>query len=146
MLLFRHSVMSNFLQLHGLQHTKLPCPSQSPKFDKTHVHGVSDAMQPSLSPSPLPSIIPRTRVFSNEPTLCIRWPKHWSFSFSISPSSEYSGSISFRIDWFDLLVVQGTLKSSPIPHFKGISSSALSLFYCPALTSIHYYWKNHRFD
>ena len=66
-----------------------------------------------------PSVFPSIWVFSSG----IRWPKYWSFSFSISPSSEYSGSISFRIDWFDLLVVQGTLKSSPIPHFNGISSS-----------------------
>ena len=59
----------------------------------------------------LPSIFPSIRVFSNEPALCIRWPEHWSFSFSIRPSNEYSGLISFRIDWFDLLAVQGTLKS-----------------------------------
>ena len=73
---------------------------------------------------------PSIRVFSNELALPIRWPKYWSFSFSISPSNEYSGLISFRIDWFDLLAVQSTLKSSPASQFEGINSSALSLFYC----------------
>ena len=82
---------------------------------------------------------------SNEPVLLTRWPKYWSFSFSISPSSEYSGLISFRIDWFDLLAVQGTLKS-PTPQFKSINSLSLSLLYRPTLTSIHDYWKNHSFD
>ena len=70
----------------------------------------------------LPSIFPSTRVFSNKSALCIRWPKYWSFSFSISPSSEYSGLISFRMDRLDLLAVQGTLKSSPTPQFKSINS------------------------
>ena len=74
----------------------------------------------------LPSIFPSIGVFSNESILHIRWPKYWSFSFSISPSNEYSGLISSRIDWFDLLTVQGTLKSSPAPQFKSISSLALS--------------------
>ena len=74
-----------------------------------------------------PSIFPRIRVFSNELVLCIRWPKYWSFSFSISAFSEYSGLISFRIDWFDLLAVQGTLKSSPTPQLKSVNSSAFSL-------------------
>ena len=75
----------------------------------------------------LPSIFPSIRVFSNESSLHNRWPKYWSFS--ISPANEYSGLISFRIDWFDLLAVQGTLKSSPTPQFKSISSSALSFLY-----------------
>ena len=83
----------------------------------------------------MPSIFPSIRVFSNESVLCIRWPKYWSFSFSISPSSEYSGLISFRIQWFDL-AVQGTLKSSPIPQFKSISSSALSFLYSPTPVSL----------
>ena len=75
----------------------------------------------------LPSIFPSIRVFSNESVLRIRWPKYWSFSFNISPSNEYSALISFRIDWFDLLAVQGTLKkSSPAPQFESINSSALS--------------------
>ena len=94
----------------------------------------------------LPSIFPGIRVFTNESILPIRWPKYWSFSFNISPSNEYSGLISFRIDWYDLLAVQGTLRSSPTPQFKSISSSVLSPFYSPTLTSIHDYWKNHSFD
>ena len=73
----------------------------------------------------------------------MRWPKYWSFSFSISPSNEYSGLISFRMDWFDLLAVQGTLKS--LPKFES-NFSALILLYCPTLTFIHDYWKNHSFD
>ena len=94
----------------------------------------------------LPSIFPSIRVFYNESVLCIRWPKYWSFSFSISPSNEYSGLISFRIDWFVLLAVQATLKSSPTPQFKSINSSALRFLYSPTPTSIHDYWKNHSFD
>ena len=90
-----------------------------------------------------PSIFPSIRILSNESVLCIRWPKYWSFSFSISPSDEYSGLISFRIDWLDLLGVQGT---SPTPQFKNINCSALSFLYSPNLRSIHDYWKNHSFD
>ena len=95
----------------------------------------------------LPAIFPSTRVFSIESVLHIRLPKYWSFSFSISPFNEYSGLISFRMDWFDLLAVQGTLKESfPAPQFKLISSLALSFLYGPTLTSIHNYWKNYSFD
>ena len=96
----------------------------------------------------LSSIFPSTRVFSNESVLRIRWPKDWSFSFSISPSNEYLGLISFRIDWFDLLAVQGILKSLPQHHNSkaSINSSALSLLFGPTLTSVHDYWKNHSFD
>ena len=94
----------------------------------------------------LPSIFPSIKVFSSESVLRIRWPKYWSFSSSISPSNEYSGLISFRMDWLDLLAVQGTLKSSPTPQFKSINSSVLSFLYSPTLTSIHDYWKNHSFD
>ena len=94
----------------------------------------------------LPSIFPSIRVFSNESVLHIRWPKYWSFSFSISPSNEYSGLISFSMHWFDLLAIQGTLKSSPTPQFKSINSSALSFLHSPTLTSIHDYWKNHSLD
>ena len=87
------------------------------------------------------------RVFSKESVLHIRWPKDWSFSFSISPSNEYSGLISFRIDWFDLHAVQGTLKSL-IQHHNSKASilSHWAFFYSPTLTSIYYYWKNHSFD
>ena len=89
----------------------------------------------------LPSIFPSIRVFSNESTLRIRWPKNWSFSLSISPSNEYSGMILFRMDWLDLLAVQGTLKGLFQHHsskeFKSINSSVLSFLYSPTLTSIH---------
>ena len=95
----------------------------------------------------LPSIFPRIRFFSNELALHIRWPKYWSFSFSISPSSEYSGLISCRIDWFDLLAAQGTLKSLLQHHSsKSINSPALRLLYGPILTSTHDCWKKHSFD
>ena len=94
----------------------------------------------------LPSIFPSLRVFSNESVLPIRWAKYWSSSFSISPSNEYSGLISFQVDWLDLLAVQGTLKSVLQHHnFKSINSSTFSLLYSPTLTSIHVYWKNHTF-
>ena len=86
------------------------------------------------------SIFPSIRVFSKELALQIRWPKYWSISLSISPSNEYSGLISFRIDWLDLL------KSSPTPQFKSINSLAYSLLYGSTLTSTHDYWKNHSFD
>ena len=92
----------------------------------------------------LPSIFPRIRVFSNESAPLIRWPKYRSFSFNISPSTEHPGLISFRMDWLDLLAVQGTLKeSSPTSQFKSINSLALSFLYSPTLTSIHDHWKNH---
>ena len=93
-----------------------------------------------------PSIFPRIRVFSSESGLRLRWPKYRSFSFSISPSNEYSGLISFKIDWLDLLAVQGTLKSLSTPQYKSINSSALRFLYSPTLISIHDYWKNHTFD
>ena len=94
----------------------------------------------------LPSIFPSIRAFANESVLRIRWPKYWSFSFSVSPSNEYSVLISFRMDWLNLLAVQGTLKSSPTPLFKSINSSLLSFLYSPTLTSIHDYWKTHSLD
>ena len=90
----------------------------------------------------LHTIFPSIRVFSSESGLCIRWPKYWKFSFSISPSNEYSGLISFNTDWLYLLAVQGILESSPTPQFKSINSVALSLLYGPILTSIHDYLKN----
>ena len=94
----------------------------------------------------LPLTFPSFGVFSKESAVCIRWPKYCSFSFSISPFIEYLGLISFKIDWFDLLAVQGTLKSLLQPQFQSISSSALSLLYGLTLTSIHDHWKNHSFD
>ena len=96
----------------------------------------------------LPSIFPRIRVFSNESGLCIRWPKAWSFSFNISPSNEHSGLISFRIDWFDLLAVQWTLKSLLQHHSSKASILQRSAFflYGPTPTSIRDYWKHHGLD
>ena len=94
----------------------------------------------------LPSIFPNIRGFSNESILCIRWPKYWSFSFSINPSNEYLGLISFRIDWCDLLAVQGTQESSPAPQFKSINFSVLCILYGPTLKSIHDHWKSHSLD
>ena len=94
----------------------------------------------------LPSIFPSIKIFSNESILHIRWPKYWSFSFSICPSNEYSALISTQIDWFDFLAVQGTQESSPTPEFKSINSLVLSFLYGPTFTSIHNYWKNHSFD
>ena len=93
-----------------------------------------------------PSIFPIIRVFSHESVLHIKWPKFWTFSFSISPSNDYSRLISFRMDWLDCLAVQGTVKSSPTPQFKSINSLTLSFLYSPTLTSIHDYWKNHSLD
>ena len=89
----------------------------------------------------LPSIFPSIRVFSKQSALCIRWRKYWSFSFTISPTNEYSRLISLRMDWLDLLV-----ESSPTPQFKSINSLALSFLYSSTLTSIHEYWKKHSFD
>ena len=95
----------------------------------------------------LPPIPPSIRDFSNESTLCMRWPKYWSFSFNIVPSSEHPGLISFRMDWLDLLAVQGTLKeSSPTPQFKSINFPVLSFLHSPTLTSIDDHWKNHSLD
>ena len=94
----------------------------------------------------LPSIFPRIRVFSKVLALYSRWPKYWSFGFIISPSSEYSGLISFRMDWLDLLAVQGTLKSFLQHHSSNHLFFSANAFYCPTLTSIHVYWKNRSFD
>ena len=94
----------------------------------------------------LPSVFPSIRVFPSELTLHIRWSKYWSYSFSVSPSNEYSGLISLWIDQFDLLAVQGTLESSQAPQFESINSLEFSLLYGPTLTSVCYYWQNHSFD
>ena len=108
----------------------LPVHCQLPELAQTHVSWVNDAIQtsqPLSFPFPMFSIFPSLRVFSNESVLRIRWPKYWSFSFNISPSNEYSGLISFRIDYFDLLAVQGTLKSLHQHH-----SSKTSILWCSA--------------
>ena len=135
---FSGSVVSNPLQPHGLQHATPTCPSPTPEFTQTHVYQVSDAIQPShplLSLLLLPSVFPSIRVFSNELVLHIRWPKYWSFSFS--PSNEYSGLISFRMDWFDLLAVQGTLKSLLQHHSSKESILRHSAFFMVQLSHPH---------
>ena len=126
-----------------------PVHHQLPELAQTHIHRAADAIQPShplSSPSPPPSIFPSNRVFCNDSLLCIRWSKYWSFSLRISSSSEYSGLIFFRMDWLDLLAVQGTFESSPTPQFKSIILWCSAFFIVPTLTSIHDYWKNHSFD
>ena len=94
----------------------------------------------------LPLVFPSIRVFSNELAICIRWPKYWRFSFSISASNEYSGLISFRIDWFDLLAVQGTLRSLLQHHSLKASVLRCSAFFIVQLSHWHDYWKNHSFN
>ena len=142
-LLFSSSVVPNSLWPHGLQHARLLCPLPSPGACSNSCP-LSWLCRPPLL---LPSIFSSISVFSNESALCIRWPKYWRFSFSINPSNEYSGLISFKVDWFDLLVVQVTLKSLLQHHSSKASVFRCSVFfYCPALTSIHEHWKNHSFD
>ena len=124
---FSHSAVSDSLPPHGLQHTRLPCPSPPPG----EVHRVGDAIQPFhllLSPSCPTFIFPSIRVFFNESVLRFRWPKFQSFSLSISPSNEYLGLIFFRIDWFDL-VVQGTLQSLLQHHSLKASVLRCSAFF-----------------
>ena len=124
--------MSDSLWPHVLQHARPPCPSPTPEAYSIKLMSIELVMPsnhlifccPLLLP---PSIFPSIRVFSNESALHIRWPKYWSFSFSIHPSNEYSGPISFRIGWFDLLAVQGTLKSLLQHH-----SSKASILQCSA--------------
>ena len=138
--------MSNSFRPHGLCYVRLACPS--PTLRASLNMSIASVMPSnhlilchSLFP---PSVFPSTRVFS---VLLFRWSEYWTLSFNISPSNEYSGLISFRIDWFDLLAVQGTLKESfPTPQFRSINSSALSLLHSPTLTSIHDYWENHSFE
>ena len=136
---------------HGPQHARPPCLSPTP--------GVYPKLMSTESVMPfnhlilchpllfLPSMFPSIRIFANESALRIRWPKNWSFTFNISPSNEHPGLISFRMDWLNLLAVQGTLKSL-LQH----RSSKASILWCSAfflvqlLTSIHDYWKNHSLD
>ena len=124
--------MYDSLRPHGLQHTRHPCPSPTPGAYSNLSLLSRYAIQtshPLSFPSPLPSIFPSIRVCSNESVLRIRWPKYWSFSFSLS--NEYSGLISFRIDWLDLLAVQGTLKTLLQHH-----SSKASILQCSAFIII----------
>ena len=147
---FSRSVMSHYLRPHELQHARPPCPSATPG-----VHSDSRPLE-SVMPSShlilchplflLPPIHPSIRVFSNESTLRMRWPKYWSFSFSILPSKEHPRLI-FRMDWLDLLAVEGTLKSLLQHHSsKSINSLVLSFLHSPTLTSIHDHRKNHSLD
>ena len=132
MLLFSCLVVSDSLGCNGLQRARLPCPSLSPGVCSNSCP-LNRRCHPTISSfvtpfsSPLPAVFPSISVFSNELALHIRWPKCWSFSFSVSPSSEYSGLIFFRIDWFDLFAVQGTLKSLFQHH-----SSKASILQCSA--------------
>ena len=123
---------------------------QLPEFTQTHVHWVSDAIQPyhPLSSPSLPVLnLSQHQGLFQWVNSFIRWPKYWSFSFSITPSNEPLGLVSFRMDWLDLLAVQGDAReSSPTSQLKNINSSVLSFVYSPTLTSIHHYWKNHSLD
>ena len=143
---FSRSVVSDSLPPHVLQHSRLPCPSPTPGVYLNSCPLSQWCHQPShplSSPSPPTSIFPSI----SESVLCIRWPTYWSFSFSISPSNEYSGLISFRIDWFDLLAVQETPKSL-LQHYSSKASVLWrSAFFIVQLSypSIHDHWKNHNF-
>ena len=141
-MLFSHSVVSDSLRPHGRQHSRPPCPLPTPELAQTHVHPVGDAIHPShplSSPSPPALSLSQHQVFSSESALCIWWSEYWSFSFSISSSNEHPGLISFRMDWLDLLAVQGTLKSLLQHHSSKasiLSHSAFFFLYGPPLTSI----------
>ena len=144
---FSCSLRSDSLRSQGLQHARPPCPSPTPGVYSNSCP-LSRWCHPTISSSVIPfssclQSCPASGSFSNESVFCIREPKYWSFSFSISASNEHPGLISFRIDWLDLLAVQGTLESFPTQQFKSINSLALSFPYGPTLTSIHDYWKNH---
>ena len=140
--------MSYSLRPHEPQHASPPSITNCPSLPK--LMSIESVMPSShlILRCPLlllPPIPPSIRVFSNESTLRMRWPKYWSFSFSIIPSKEIPGLISFRMDWLDLLAVDSQ-ESSPTPPFKSINSSALSFLHSPTLTSIHDHWKNHSLD
>ena len=132
--------MSDSLRPHGLQHTRLPFPSPTPGVCSDTCplswwcHPIISSCHPLLL---LPPIPPSIRVFSNESALCIRWPKYWSFSFSISPSNEYSGLNYFRMDWLDLLAAQGTLKSLPQHHSSKASILRCSAFFIVQLSHLY---------
>ena len=133
---FSHSVVSDSLWPHGLQHARPPCPSPTPGVHPNPCP-LSQWCHPTILPSCpllLPSIFPSIRVFSNESALRIRWPKYWSFSFNISPSNEHPGLISFRMDWLDLLAVQGTLKSLLQHHSSKASILQRSAFFTVQLS------------
>ena len=132
---FSCSVISYSLRPHELQHARPPCPSPTPRIhpnSSPSTQWCHPAISSSVIPfSSCPQIPPSIRVFSNESTVHMRWPKYWSFSFNISPSNEHPGLISFRMDWLDLLAVQGTLKSLLQPH-----SSKASILRCSAFFTV----------
>ena len=135
---FSSSVVSDSLRPHESQHTRPPCPSPTPGVQPNPCPS-SQWCDPTISSSVvplllLPSIFPSIRVFSKESALHIRWPKYWNFSFNISPSNEHSGLISFRMDWLDLLAVQGTLKSLLKHHISKASILCLSVFFIVQLS------------
>ena len=135
---FSCSVVSDCLQPHGLQHARPPCPSPTPGV-YSDLRSLSQWCHPTISSlcRPhilLPSIFPSIRVFSNESARHIRWPEYWSFSFNISPSNEHSGLISFRIDWLNLLAVQGMLKSLLQDHSSKASTLWRSAFFIVQLS------------
>ena len=135
--------MSHSLQPHGLQHSRPPCPSPTPVvYPNPSIESVMPSnhlilCRPLLL---LPSIFPSIRVFSNESALCIRWPKYWTYSFNISPSNEHPGLISFKMDWLDLLAVQGTLKSLLQHHSSKASILLHSAVFIVQLSSKNGHW------
>ena len=137
---FSHSVMSNSLQPRESQHARPPCPSPTPGVHSNSCPS-SPWCHPDISSSRplllLPPIPPSIRAFSSESTLHMRWPEYWSFSFSISPSNEYSGLISFRMDWLDVLIAQGTLKSLLQRHSSKASIPRHSAFFMVQLSYPH---------
>ena len=129
--------MSDFLRSHRLQYTGFPVHHLLPELAQTHVHQVGDAIQPShprSPPSPPAFSLSQHDGFSDESVLHIRWPKYWSFSFNISASNEYSGLISFRMDWLDLLAFQGTRKSLLQHHSSKASILRCSVFFIVQLS------------
>ena len=144
---FSRPVMSDSLPPHESQHARPACPSPTPGVDSNM--SIKSVMLSShlILCRPLlllPPIPPSIRVFSSESSLRMRWPKYWSFSFSVSPSSEHPGLISFRMDWLDLLA--DSQESFPKPQFKSMNFLALSFLHSPNLTSMHDLWKNHSLD
>ena len=147
---FSRSVMSDYLWPHELQHSRPPCPSPSPGVHSNSCPS-SQWCHPAISSTVIPfSSCPQSlssiRVFSKESTLCMRWPKTWSFSFSINPSKEHPGLISIRMDWLDLLAVQGTLKSLLQHNSSKASVLQCSDFFIGQLSHLQDYWKHHSFD